>query len=79
MKISDKQLEEMKRTRDLLNDLIRTAQEQHKPKKEEKLSLEEIEALPHDIKNLNKDPRVYPGITGEELFKLYPELRITAG
>ncbi|MDX9780359.1 MAG: hypothetical protein RBT66_04890 [bacterium] len=61
MKISDKQLEEMKRTRDLLNDLIRTAQEQHKPKKEEKLSLEEIEALPHDIKNLNRDPRVYPG------------------
>jgi hypothetical protein len=61
VKISDKQLEEMKRTRDLLNDLIRTAQEQHKPKKEEKLSLEEIEALPHDIKNLNRDPRVYPG------------------
>ena len=61
MKISDKQLEEMKRARDLLNYLIKTAELQHSPKREDKLALQETEALPHDIKNLNRDPRVYPG------------------
>lgn len=83
MQITQRQLENLKNVVKLLNDFILEIENNNRKTtekmKENKVSLKEILSRFHSIENLNIDPRIYSGMPANELWELYPELKIEIG